>query len=95
MKRPLPTSPVTERIKDQASCTPAPEICVEVVSPSNSDEEMLQKKDLYLGAGAKEVWLCGEHGRLTFFSGQARMPRSILCPTFPHRVGTIGNGSVG
>ena len=35
----------------------APEICVEVTSPSNSRQEMREKIDAYLAAGAVEVWL--------------------------------------
>ena len=35
----------------------APEICVEVVSPSNSVKEMSEKKETYLAAGAEEVWI--------------------------------------
>lgn len=33
----------------------APELCVEIVSPSNSREEMRIKTELYLEAGAQEV----------------------------------------
>lgn len=35
----------------------APEICVEVVSPSNSRKEIEEKTAAYLAAGAQEVWL--------------------------------------
>lgn len=35
----------------------APELCVEIVSPSNSREEMQIKTALYLEAGAQEVWI--------------------------------------
>ena len=35
----------------------APEICIEVTSPSNSRKEMREKIDAYLAAGAIEVWL--------------------------------------
>ncbi|QEP43628.1 Uma2 family endonuclease [Ectothiorhodospiraceae bacterium BW-2] len=35
----------------------APELCVEIVSPSNSMEEMREKIQLYLEAGAVEVWI--------------------------------------
>jgi len=35
--------------------TQAPELCVEVVSPSHSKQEMLEKAELYLQAGAEEV----------------------------------------
>lgn len=34
----------------------APEICVEIVSPSNSKIEIQEKVDLYLSKGAVEVW---------------------------------------
>jgi Uma2 family endonuclease len=40
----------------------APEICVEVMSPSNSWAEMEMKAGLYLGAGADEVWIAGLDG---------------------------------
>jgi Uma2 family endonuclease len=42
----------------------APEICIEIVSPSNSKEEMAQKVSLYLEKGAQEVWICAEDGNV-------------------------------
>ena len=35
----------------------APELCVEIMSPSNTWAEMHMKAGLYLKAGAKEVWI--------------------------------------
>ena len=35
----------------------APEICIEIVSPSNSKIEIQDKVDLYLAKGAQEVWV--------------------------------------
>ena len=35
----------------------APEVCVEIMSPSNTWAEMHMKAGLYLKAGAKEVWI--------------------------------------
>jgi Uma2 family endonuclease len=35
----------------------APELCVEIVSPANSVKEMNEKRDAYLAAGAREVWI--------------------------------------
>lgn len=66
----------------------APEICVEVLSPSNTREEILGKMQLYYAAGAQEVWLCDEHGKMEFFShdGITPVPDSRLCPEFPHRI---------
>jgi len=54
----------------------APEICVEIVSPSNSDEEMRQKIRAYLAAGAKEVWLVSEDGSIRYFDANGERERS-------------------
>ncbi|MBA4148390.1 MAG: Uma2 family endonuclease [Verrucomicrobia bacterium] len=70
-------------VKDEFSCSVAPEICVEVLSPSNQTAEMEFKKQLYLQAGAKEFWVCDEKGRLQFFNASGKLPQSVLCPQFP------------
>jgi Uma2 family endonuclease len=66
----------------------APEICVEIISNSNTREEMLGKMQLYFAAGAKEVWLCDEDGNMEFFTSDAAgpVPGSKLCAAFPARV---------
>lgn len=48
----------------------APEICVEIVSPSNSSEEMREKTGAYLTAGAREVWVISEDGSIRFFAAE-------------------------
>jgi Uma2 family endonuclease len=48
----------------------APEICLEVVSPSNSAKEMEEKRAGYLGAGALEVWLLFLHSKRIEFHGE-------------------------
>lgn len=48
----------------------APEICVEVRSPSNTDAEMAFKTRLFLEAGAVEVWIVGEAGGWEVFDAQ-------------------------
>jgi Uma2 family endonuclease len=45
----------------------APEICVEIISPSNSDAEMQEKTRAYLAAGAREVWLISEEGSMRYY----------------------------
>jgi Uma2 family endonuclease len=62
----------------------APEICVEVLSPSNSPGEISEKIALYFESGAQEVWVC-EHGTLQFhFSSTPEVrPSSAMCPDFP------------
>lgn len=72
--------------KGQSSYKRAPEICVEVKSPSNSMGELLEKKDLYLKAGAQEVWIREASGVMRFFDANGPLERSALCPTFPKTV---------
>ncbi len=68
-----------EFIKQHGFKTPyltAPEICIEVVSPSNSKEEMYNKVKLYLAAGAKEVWIHWENGKTEFFDASGQIEQS-------------------
>src|SRR2546423_659647 len=71
---------------DEASCSRAPEICIEVLSPTNTAEEMLGtteklgKRELYFRAGAVEFWMCDEAGRMSFFEPSDQTTRSRLCP---------------
>lgn len=54
----------------------APEICVEVRSPANSEEELRFKTRLYLEAGAREVWIVLETGETRFFGAEGERARS-------------------
>jgi Uma2 family endonuclease len=63
--------------------TEAPEICVEVLSPSNTPAEMEEKKALYFDAGADEVWFCEDDGNMRFHSPSGLLEKSQLCPDFP------------
>lgn len=64
----------------------APEICIEIISPSNSVAEMQEKISLYLSKGAKEVWLCGDDGALEYYSYRGRMEKSELYPAMSPRI---------
>jgi Uma2 family endonuclease len=80
-----------DRIRDLAdrACFPrSPEICVEVLSPSNTEPEMREKIALYLDAGALEVWVCSESGTMRFFQqGKAEpLSTSRICPHFPAHI---------
>jgi len=62
----------------------APEICVEVLSPRNTEKEMQEKMALYFDAGATEVWLCDDDGSLRFFTApETSVQQSLLAPDFP------------
>jgi Uma2 family endonuclease len=71
--------------KDPPALERAPEICIEVLSPSNSDKEMAEKRALYFEAGAQEVWLCGLDGKISFYTPELS-ERSTLCRQFPDHV---------
>lgn len=66
--------------------TLAPEICVEVLSPHNDEEEMAEKRALYFEAGALECWICAEDGAMSFYGPAGLLPDARFCPGFPARV---------
>lgn len=45
----------------------APDICVEVLSPGNTEAEVQMKIAAYLGSGAREVVVVGLKGEIRFF----------------------------
>jgi Uma2 family endonuclease len=76
-------------VGDQAIFEVAPEICVEVLSPSNTFAEMQAKRQLYFAAGAEECWVCDLDGRMTYYhidSPGTPMPKSKRCPHFPDTI---------
>jgi Uma2 family endonuclease len=70
------------KIRGDVECSVAPEICVEVVSASNTDEEMAEKKALYFAQGAREVWIC-RNGAMQFYHPGGKLEQSLLVPDFP------------
>ncbi len=56
----------------------APEICVEVISPSNSQTELLEKIQLFLDAGAKEIWVVGEDGAVVYYNETGEISSSAF-----------------
>jgi Uma2 family endonuclease len=56
----------------------APELCIEVLSPTNTEPEMQQKVAAYLAAGATEVWLVKVDGTLEMLSQEGRIAASAL-----------------
>jgi Uma2 family endonuclease len=59
---------------------------VEILSPSNTQAEIDQKRALYFAAGAREVWICDRDSHIRFFAPEGQVERSSLCPKFPRRV---------
>ncbi len=75
-----------EQVKDEFDASVAPEICVEILSPGNSKEEIEQKKRWYFDAGAQEVWICNEEGTMLFFNRETALEVSALVPGFPKKI---------
>jgi Uma2 family endonuclease len=54
----------------------APEVCIGIVSPSNVPAELEEKRSAYLEAGAHEVWLVAEDGRIRYFDRAGEIAKS-------------------
>jgi Uma2 family endonuclease len=65
-----------QRHKNDITATAAPEICIEIISSSNSKREMKEKINVYLKAGAIEVWLVNEQGEIQFFDAHGQRESS-------------------
>jgi Uma2 family endonuclease len=75
-----------QQVKNEEICSVAPEICIEVKSASNTQIEMSEKRNLYLAAGAKEIWFCDGNGEIHFFDQQVELNQSQLVPDFPKKI---------
>jgi Uma2 family endonuclease len=73
-------------IKHETECSVAPEICIEVLSDSNTEQEMMAKKHLYFTQQAQEFWLCDQQGTMRFFNAENELAHSQLLPDFPARI---------
>jgi Uma2 family endonuclease len=51
----------------------SPEICVEIISPSNTQGEMTEKIALYLAKGAHEVWIVREEGKIAYYTSEGEI----------------------
>jgi Uma2 family endonuclease len=74
------------KIKGETEASVAPEICVEIISASNTAREMAEKRQLYFEAGAQEVWMCDEKGAMSFFNASYPLLHSVLVPQFPEKI---------
>jgi Uma2 family endonuclease len=56
--------------REKTPLTRAPELCIEVVSPSNSVKELEEKMTAYFGVGADEVWIVYLRSKTCQFYGK-------------------------
>ena len=74
------------RVKYEVECPIAPEICIEILSSSNSLREMTEKQQLYFEQGAKEVWICDEEGYIQFYDKTVPLKQSGIAIGFPSKI---------
>jgi Uma2 family endonuclease len=55
-----------------------PDLCVEVLSPSNSRAEITMKTGAYLRGGAREVIVVGLKGEIRYFGAEGSREASVL-----------------
>lgn len=55
-----------------------PDLCVEVLSPTNTRAEIGEKVAAYLAAGAREVWVVGDDGVPEIHTSAGRVAASAL-----------------
>ena len=60
----------------------APELCVEIVSPSNTKAEIDYKVSLYFAQGAQEVWVVSLQKKVTIYVGGLPAAKSKFLPKF-------------
>lgn len=72
------SSPFLARHGDLTPYPEAPELCIEVVSPSNSQKELTEKIHLYLGYGAREVWTVSEEGEIHLYGPEGERQTSCF-----------------
>ena len=65
---------------DQTPYIKAPDICVEVVSPGNSIEEIDGRVSLYLEKGAVEVWIVEKDKKHRIFTHVGQVKESGIAP---------------
>lgn len=64
--------------KGKTPCPFVPDVCVEVLSPGNTREEIAMKTGAYLRGGAREVIVVGLRGEVELFGPEGRRAASTL-----------------
>ena len=80
-----------QTIAGEAECSIAPEICVEVISTSNTENEIKEKGELYFNSGAIEFWVCSKDGNMSFYNVDGEINKSKLAPNFPNTIKVLNS----
>jgi Uma2 family endonuclease len=72
--------------RDELELSEAPELCAEIISPSNTVKEISSKRKLFFERGALEVWTCDLNGNMCFYDVDGELEVSKLAPEFPKSI---------
>ncbi|MFH0344370.1 MAG: Uma2 family endonuclease [Chromatiales bacterium] len=75
--------------KWSAAFEEAPELCIEVMSPSNTYGELQERVQLYLDAGAQEAWIVHSSGQLDVFGAEGLRAASRLVTDWTSLLATM------
>jgi Uma2 family endonuclease len=79
-------SVICDRSKlDDAGCIGAPDLIVEILSPSNNRKELKHKYEVYLESGIKEYWVLQPIGQTLLIYTLANdkyIPSKLYCPGY-------------
>ena len=75
-----------EKRQEDLATAPPPRVCVEVLSPSNTDAEIEEKRRLYLDIGVEEVWICEQDGTLRFYDDSGGLQTSKIVEGAPNQI---------
>jgi Uma2 family endonuclease len=67
-----------EQVKGKTPLPLVPDLCVDVLSPGNTREEIAMKSAAYLRGGAKEVLVLGLRGEIELFGPEGKRTASAL-----------------
>lgn len=69
-----------------AALSQAPDLCVEVRSPSNTYGELQERIALFLAAGAREAWILHPTGRVDCFGAEGLLTASRIVPDWTQSI---------
>jgi Uma2 family endonuclease len=78
-----------EKKRGTEGCRGAPDLVVEILSPSNTAIEMERKRRLYQEAGVREYWLVDPGGKLDINGSQEKIPESKSLTVYRFQDGEI------
>lgn len=74
------------QVKNDYDVHIAPEIVVEILSHSNTVQEIELKKNLYFEKGTLEFWICDLEGNLHFYNKETKLTQSFIVSEFPKKI---------